>query len=254
MKLKRLSDQLFTNSDDFEAFKEILETLDHITPVQIPRAEYTEKLQIGNQGMLAETGEDKFGKRYTLYLPDDVRDGELLNIINFLHQTFHLEKNGVSLDSLISQVKLALLADFNKIYISIKDKQGRDKKQAKENAEKEFSTRIEELLSTYAISPDLKQRIMEHKLSFTEKKNFVKKFHVPGKAPMKDSEKNKEFYDERKIKSELSSALRGELDLTFFRKGLDLVRFGMETMSQAEKDVIVAYCEEHKFTKKEYKS
>ncbi|MDR2191011.1 MAG: hypothetical protein LBP53_07825 [Candidatus Peribacteria bacterium] len=51
------------------------------------------------------------------------------------------------------------------------------------------------------------------------------------------------------MEQRLTATLSQEFDTTFFRKGIDMVRYGMETMTQAEQNAIIEYCEKEKFTK-----
>lgn len=73
----KLDTNYFRNDLDITVFKEILKTLDWITPIFVTRKEFNEK----KWNILTETWNDKFWKKFDMFLPDDLKVSELPAII-----------------------------------------------------------------------------------------------------------------------------------------------------------------------------
>lgn len=88
MNLKNSIDtRVFQDELDFKTLENILECLDYVIPKKVSRQEYN----VMKWNFLVETWEDKFGKSYDLFLPEDLVHWELLNLIDFLSRKFWIE-------------------------------------------------------------------------------------------------------------------------------------------------------------------
>ncbi|MDR3168443.1 MAG: hypothetical protein LBU27_01395 [Candidatus Peribacteria bacterium] len=108
------------------------------------------------------------------------------------------------------------------------------------------------MVSTYRISEAVKKRIEEYQPKPGELRAFVSNFYLPRDEREKQVEKGYIYYPTYKteqIETELATTFSQTFDKTFLRKGIDMVRYGLETITKAEQDVIIAYCEENRFEK-----
>jgi hypothetical protein len=107
------------------------------------------------------------------------------------------------------------------------------------------------MIATYRISEEVRQRIEGYQLKPEEIRAFVSKFYIPRNE--REEHVNKEYiyptYKTEQIEAELATTFSQTFDKTFLRKGIDMVRYGLETITKAEQDVIIAYCEENTFEK-----
>ncbi|NUJ98240.1 hypothetical protein HGA92_05730 [Candidatus Gracilibacteria bacterium] len=218
-----LDTKVFRDNLDFKTLENILEVLDHIKPIKINRKEYN-----GRKGeILEKTGSDKYGYFYNLYLADDLEIGEQLQIINLLNKNFDLEKYG-KMNEIITKVKVMI-----EIVLKI---------QGKEKGKNYF----EELAKKYNLDNDFIERIKSHSLKTNMKttRDFIKTIKSKTGTKNFKEAKKKDF---EVGTNELSKIFTEEFDLTFFRKSINMLRLGMETITQAEQKAIIQYCEENNF-------
>jgi hypothetical protein len=119
------------------------------------------------------------------------------------------------------------------------------------NPELHPETFISEMMSTYRISEAVRRRIEEYQFKPGELREFVSKFYLSREEREKRIKNGYIYstYETEQIETELATTLGQTFDKTFLRKGIDMVRYGLETITKAEQDAIIAYCEENKFKK-----
>lgn len=202
-----LDNEPFKNKIDQKTLANLLETLDHIKPVFVSRREYKKK----NWEILVKTWEDKYWEFFDLYLPKDLTIWEQISIIDYLNQQFYLEKYSKT-EELISKIKVL-------IWIITKIKWNNSQKY------------LELLGKKYKLSLDFIERIKNHKLKWTpEIKEFIKK--IQPKILSRKLWSRKEDFES--WTSELAKLISEEFDLTFFRKWINMIRLGLETVNQSE--------------------
>jgi len=218
-----LDELVFKDDLDFQTFKNILESLDHVSPKKVSR----EALNRFNGDFLVETWEDTFWKKYDLLLPEDLQQWELLNCILFLSQKFWLEEYTPN-ESIITYVKVMIAIIL------------RNTKE--EDTEAYFLW----LASKYHLSSEFVQRIKNEKMILSEAKKMVR--DIRGKKWDKER-----LWSDEDVKiwyEELSDLFWEQFDLTFFRKWMNMLRLGMRTITEAEQEAKIKYCEDNWFEKK----
>lgn len=214
-----LDSKVFQDDLDFKTLENILETLDHVTPKKVSRQEYN-KL---DGSFLVETWEDKFGKSYDLFLPDDLVYWELLHLIDFLSRKFWIE-NYTPYDRIFTQTKIMVWVILRWLW--------------NENWEKELRS----LASKYNISDEFIKRILWQKISFWETRNTLRRVKYNWKTWSKEESLTLWF-------EELKDLFWEEFDLTFFRKWVNMLRLWMMTITQAEQEKKIKYYEENWYSK-----
>lgn len=195
---KKQTESFFYDEIDFENFKLLLDSLNHVKPVYISREEYKNL----SWDILKVTGKDKVWEFYDLYLPTDLKKAELLSLSILLTQKFKI-KEYAHLENLISKVKLLV----ELITRELPD----DKKE-------EF---IKEMLVAGNVDDSLYYRIVSQKMLFWPARELLRSF---------DGEK----LSSEELILELQDILEKEFHLTFFRKWVNMLRLGMMTMTAGE--------------------
>lgn len=227
-----LDSKVFQDELDFKTLENILETLDHVTPKKVARSEFDAL----KWNFLVETGEDRFGKQYDLFLPEDLVHWELLHLIDFLSQKFWIE-NYTPYGRLVTQTKVMIGVVLRWMW--------------EENWEKY----LHELAQKYSLSPEFIQRLQSQKdwwdkISFSEAKEMIKSI----KSKREEDNDEKVWENEEDIVlwlEELKELFWEEFDLTFFRKWINMLRLGMMTITQAEQSSKIQYCLENWFKKED---
>jgi len=217
-----LDELVFKDDTDFKTFENILESLDHVIPKKVSREEFNQLYG----DFLVETWEDPLWKKYDLFLPEDLQRWELLNCIFFLSQKFWLEEYTPN-ESIITQVKVMIAI----ILRNIKE----------EDTEAYFLW----LASKYHLSSEFVERIKNEKMILSEAKQMVRE--IRGKK----WDKERLWSDEDVIlwSDELSDLFQEQFELSFFRKWINMLRLGMMTITGAEQEAKIKYCEENWFEK-----
>lgn len=198
-----LDSQVFPSSDDWKDFSHILETIDHINIESLPRQQYIEK---GSN--IYESYEGDSGEMYNrLYMPEDVTYGELLFFIDFLTQKFQIEAYS-KFDTILTKVKIL-------IWLVLR--------------ESGHNQEIFELAQRYHLDESFLRRIQQHRLRpDSTAREYISKVRK-SKTETPDVEAGTKL---------LSQALKHEFSFNFLRRGLEIVRMGMMTMTQEEQEIL----------------
>lgn len=183
---------------DFDNFKKILSTLNHVKPVYISRTEYDALYW----DILTVVGNDTVWDIFELSLPEDLKKSELLELTFFLTQKFRLEEYAW-LEKLISKVKLY-------VELILRNLPEVDKADFMQN-----------IIEQSHISPELLSLIEKQKLLFWPTKEVLKSFEW-------------EELSQDELLLELQDILEKEFYLTFFRKWVNMLRLGMMTITAWE--------------------
>lgn len=203
-----LETRIFKDNSDYKTLENILETLDHIKPKFISRQEYNSR----KWDILSKTWSDKYWDFFDLYLPEDLKAWEQLYIINLLNKKFNLEKYS-KIDEIISKIKVIVWITTRIIW---------------DNSIEYLET----LSKEYNIDSEMLRKISEHKITPNRKiKDFIKQIKSQTKSKKLKTEKDFEIWT-----SELAKLFSKEFDLTFFRKWINMLRLGMETITQTEQE------------------
>ncbi|MCD5380895.1 hypothetical protein LR004_03110, partial [Candidatus Gracilibacteria bacterium] len=241
-----LDTQVFQDELDFKTLENLLETLDHVEAKKISRENFNDL----KGDFLLKNGQDEQGEqKYILNLPEDLKQFELAYIIDSLTTKFNIQ-DYANIDEIINKTKIA---------VSVVLRQDGGKKY------------LEKLVEEYNIPENFVDKIKTTKLRFGETRNFIK--DIKSKRNInnlenensgeklentenEDSGENKKLGKEKEdlenIFSETQKLYSEEFDLTFFRKGINMLRLGMETLTQAELQAKITYLEDNGFEKKEY--
>lgn len=225
-----LNSKVFQDELDFKTLENILETLDHVTPKKVTRSDF----DVSKWNFLIETWEDKFGKQYDLFLPEDLVHGELVHLIDFLSQKFGIE-NYAPYERIVTQTKVMVGLILRWLW------------------ENEGEKYLQELAEKYSLSPKFIARLQSQKkdgdkISFSKAKEMIKS--IKSKRNNDNDEKIWENPDDMVLWfEELKDLFWKEFDLTFFRKWINMLRLSMLTITQAEQEEKIKYCEENWFEK-----
>ncbi len=214
-----LNNKLFEDSNSREAFKEILETLDHINPVFVDR----KKFDSMKWRFLLENWEDKFWKFYDLYLPVDLNNKDLFQVVFLLNEKFSL---WLDIKKFIWYVRL-WTKDLSSEEIS--------------NLKKENEEKIERIIFENSLPVDsfskyqgeIDSSIFSLRKSIREIKGYKNQKNVVDKK-----EKNKKLKDVDDLDDLIESLYTTEFDLSFFRKSMDMLRYGLMTITRKELEEI----------------
>ena len=210
-----LNSKLFENSNSREAFKEILETLDHINPVFIDRKEFDSM----KWRFLLENWEDKFWKFYDLYLPVDLNNKDLFQVVFLLNEKFSL---WLDIKKFIWYVRLWTKGISNEEILNLK----------KENEEKIEMIILENSLPVDSFSKyqqEIDSSIFSLRKSIREIKGYKNQ-----KNEVDKKEKTKRLKDIDDLDDLIESLYTTEFDLSFFRKSMDMLRYGLMTLTRKE--------------------
>ena len=188
----------FQDEINFENFRLLLDSLNHVKPIYISREEY----QNLSWEILQIKWKDKVGDFYDLYLPTDLKKAELLSLTILLTQKFKL-KEYAHLENLISKVKL--LVELI----------------TRELPDDEKESFLQEMLLAGNVDDNLYYRIISQKMLFSPAKEILKSFEW-------------EKLSQEQLIQELLNILESEFHLTFFRKWVNMLRLGMMTMTAGE--------------------
>jgi len=220
-----LDELVFKDDWDFQTLENILECLDHVTPKQVSREEFNRL----KGDFLVETGEDAFWKRYDLILPSDLQHWEKLNFVFFLSQKFWLE-NYTPYERIITYVKVMIAIIL------------------RNTKEEDTEAYVHWLASKYHLSEEFVERIRNEKMKLSEAKEMIREI----KWKKAQEEKWKRLWSDEDIilwSEELKKLFWEQFDLTFFRKWVNMIRLGMMTITQAEQEEKIKYCEDNWFEK-----
>ncbi len=214
-----LDTPVFQDELDFKTLENILECLDHVTPKKVSRSEYVAM----QWNFLVETWEDKFGKSYDLYLPEDLVHWELLHLIDFLSRKFWLE-DYTPYWRIITKTKVMIWMILRWVWVD------------------EWEKYLQELAEKYSLSPEFITRLQSQKegwdkMSFSQAKEMIKSV----KSRRKKDNYWKVWENEDDIVlwfDELKELYGEEFDLTFFRKWVNMLRLGIMTITQAEQKAL----------------
>ena len=207
MSLQNLQNHLdtpvFPSPKDWKSFEYLLDTLDHITIEKLTRLEYIAKW--ANIYQIFQKEDVSYGR---LSMPEDVTHGELLFFIDFLTQKFGIEAYS-QLDDILTKVKILI-----GIYLR----------------EDELSSQwLQELAAKYHLDDGFIQRIVDHRLRpDSSARSFVRELRW-------DTLRRVAWVVHVEAGSQkLAQALKQEFSFNFLRRGLEMVRMGMMTMTQEE--------------------
>ncbi len=210
-----LNSKLFENSNSREAFKEILETLDHINPVFVDRKEFDSM----KWRFLLENWEDKFWKFYDLYLPVDLNNKDLFQVVFLLNEKFSL---WLDIKKFIWYVRLWTKGISNEEILNLK----------KENEEKIEMIILENSLPVDSFSKyqqEIDSSIFSLRKSIREIKGYKNQ-----KNEVDKKENTKRLKDIDDLDDLIESLYTTEFDLSFFRKSMDMLRYGLMTLTRKE--------------------
>lgn len=202
-----LDSQVFPSSDDWKDFSHVLETIDHINIESLPRQQYIEK---GSN--IYESYQEKSGEMYNrLFMPEDVTYGELLFFIDFLTQKFQIEAYS-KFDTILTKVKIL-------IWLVLRESEN-------------DSMILTELAQRYNLDNGFLNRISNHPLRLDAwAREFISELRRNTKSKIEN------ITPVEAGTQILSNALKNEFSFNFLRRGLEIVRMGMMTMTQEEQEL-----------------
>ena len=218
--INNLDNHVFNDEFDYKTLENLLDTLDHIKPKYVSREEYTSL----KWNILQETWKDKFWVFYDLCIPKDLKQWEILFFINLLNKKFDLEKYS-EINDILQKTKII-------VWIICRDEK-------RHNSYPELY--LDRLVLEYNLDPEFVERIKNNEIKINkENKDFIKSIKKERKYWLRWN--NTKLWDNGEDvgnwTEQLWDLLLKELDLTFLRKWLDMIRFGMEIMTQADQKAI----------------
>jgi len=114
--------------------------------------------------------------------------------------------------------------------------------------EEETEAYLKWLASKYHLSDEFVEKIKNEKMKLSEAKEMIREI----KWKKAQEEKWKRLWSDEDIilwSEELKKLFWEQFDLTFFRKWVNMLRLGMMTITQAEQEEKIKYCEENWFEK-----
>lgn len=198
-----LDTPVFPSSKDWKSFEYLLDTIDHIIIEKLSRQEYTERS--ADIYEIIQKEDVSYGR---LSMPEDITHGELLFFIDFLTQKFGIESYS-KLDDILTKVKIL-------IGICLRE-------------DGSSSQWLQNLAAKYHLDANFIQRITDHRLRpDISSRSFVRELR-------RDTEGRVVWVVHIKAGSQkLAKTLKQEFSFNFLRRGLEIVRMGMMTMTQEE--------------------
>lgn len=198
-----LDSNVFSENNDFKTFENLLEPISKIKAKNLSRKEFDDL----KWNFLQETWEDKFGKKYDLFLPDDLSYWESLHFIDFLSNKFNLT-NYTPYEKIISQIKVSIWTIL------------------REKWNEEWEKYLLDLSKKYNISDDFIEKIKDSKMNFSDSRFMIRKIKENRKN--NDNSKLWENKDDVSLSfDELKNLFWEEFDLTFFRNWINILRYKM---------------------------
>ncbi len=210
MNINSLDSKIFSDNNDFIVFENLLESLNHTTPKKISRNDFNNL----KWNFLIETWENKFGKKYDLFLPDNLSYWESLYFIDFLSNKFNLI-DYTPYEKIISQIKVSIWTIL------------------REKWNEEWEKYLLDLSKKYNISDNFVEKIKDTKMNFFYSKSMIKNI----KENRKNNDNSKLWENENDVSisfDELKILFWEEFDLIFFRKWINMLRLGMMTFTKDE--------------------
>lgn len=212
-RISSLASSTFTGNKQ-RNFIDLLAVLDHVEPIFVSREEFNGK---DGKFLVPNGNVDSMGIFYDLYIPRDLMKGEQLELTLLLTEKFGLtEQSKEKIDELLWKIKILVAWVL------------------RENWGKEF---IEEAITKYWISHNTISRIEKvpikvwNRLKDAERRDLIKIVQnrleeIWGTTPLERKTVALEFGWEH--------FLEKELERVFFRKGLDMLRYGAMSMTAIE--------------------
>lgn len=175
------------------ALSEILSCLWYVTPRFVSRAVYEDK----TDDILVQTGENEFASEYDIFLPENIRNIELLKIIDILNTEFDISH----------------YARFDELLVSTKTAVVKFLKEGGTWEEKE------KYIEASGISKDLQNRI---------KNVDIRKHTSAAKTVLRGREKW------LSLEEVISDIYWEEFEKTFFRNGINVLRLGLMTFTKED--------------------
>lgn len=219
----------FQDELDFKTLENILETLDHVTPKKVSRSDFNAL----KWNFLVETGEDKLGKQYDLFLPDDLKIYELPAIISRINKITFWEilPDYASKEEL--KVKIAIT--INELLKVLNEGKIDDK------TKKAIQRAITKYIKLYA---DMFWDIEAQRLNqLNYRQEIISKWEKTNNASRYKEYQSKLFSIRTKenlsnlseeVESHITWEIKWHFQESFLERWVNMLRLGMMTITQAE--------------------
>lgn len=204
---KSLTSSVFLSDIDRSVFERILDSLDHVVPQYIPREKYN---------LLAWEFLHEKEEGFTLYIPEDLQYGELLEIVSHLNQKFELEQEE-SFQDLVQKTKVWVTTIL------------------REHGEDVWWKIIEDMAKKYNISDKMRQTLSE---GFMKDYSRSKRAIWEVKKRVWIERRLWQEWDSKKVSEVLADLYGEEFEKTFLRRWVNLLRLGMMTFTHDDFDKI----------------
>jgi len=202
------SDLYLQNKWEQNAFSKILQSLDHIVPVYVSRQEY----QVYSDPLVLNGKNDRFGDFYNLYLPIDLQNWELLELIRILREKFQLS----------SEPQKKLMSKIHLMTALI----------LRNHEWKEWEKILKNLSDEYRLSQEFIKEVSEISLFSREVKDLIRR--TKRQSGKRANPKLEWENDEKVLEKILCEELWKEFNLAFFYHWVNMLRLWMMTITKAE--------------------
>ena len=217
MSLENLNNPLFENDDSREAFGEILDILDNITPLFIEREEFESM----RWEFLVESWEDKFWKKYNLYLPKDLKINETPSIILRVNKITFWEN--LPEYSSTQELKVKIVDIFDKLLKKLNSSNEIEIRKAL----KKYYLLYEQLFWTSEANKLNKPEYRSEILSVTDYNWY--------RGPILKIQTQENLWELlEEVEDSMSQELSNHFLETFFENGVNMLRYGLMTLTREE--------------------